>query len=480
MTLSIKKVNRISAGDNIIYLVSSLKDLNKSKLNQQEQDYVRRRVSKAKKDLVSINRLNQWIFVHVVNKKRPDDKKFEALRKAGSTLYTWLSNHKATGATLIDFTGKNRQILAFVEGLGLSAYQFLKYKKDAKEETDSMRELKISAHAIRKEEVEDLNIMIDAVCKCRDLVNEPVSELNATKLATSIKEMGTASGARVEVMGKKKIESLKMGGLLAVNKGSIDPPTFTIMEWKPMEPLNSKPYVLVGKGVVYDTGGLNIKPGSYMENMKSDMAGAATMASVLYAIARLRLNVHVIALLPATDNRPDGNAYASGDVITMHSGLTVEVINTDAEGRMIMADALSYAKKYDPKLVIDAATLTGAAARAIGKYGIVAMESGASRPMRRLKEAGERTYERIAEFPFWEEYEDLIKSNIADIKNLGGAEAGMITAGKFLYKFTDYPFIHLDIAGPAFYDKKDKYHPAGGTGFGVRMLVEFFKGIASP
>jgi len=479
MTLSIKKVNRISAGDNIIYLVSSLKDLNKSKLNQQEQDYVRRRVSKAKKDLVSINRLNQWIFVHVVNKKRPDDKKFEALRKAGSTLYTWLSNHKATGATLIDFTGKNRQILAFVEGLGLSAYQFLKYKKDAKEETDSMRELKISAHAIRKEEVEDLNIMIDAVCKCRDLVNEPVSELDATKLAAAVKEMGTASGARVEVMGKKKIESLKMGGLLAVNKGSIDPPTFTIMEWKPIEPLNNKPYVLVGKGVVYDTGGLNIKTGNYMENMKSDMAGAATMASVLYAIARLRLNVHVIALLPATDNRPDGNAYASGDVITMHSGLTVEVINTDAEGRMIMADALSYAKKYDPKLVIDAATLTGAAARAIGKYGIVAMESGASRPMRRLKEAGERTYERIAEFPFWEEYEDLIKSNIADIKNLGGAEAGMITAGKFLYKFTDYPFIHLDIAGPAFYDKKDKYHPAGGTGFGVRMLVEFFKGIVN-
>jgi leucyl aminopeptidase len=478
MTLSIKKVNRISAGDNIIYLVSNLKDLNKSKLNQAEQDYVRKRVNKAKKDLVSINRLNQWIFVHVVNKKRPDDKKFEALRKAGSTLYTWLNNHKATGATLIDFTRKNKQVMAFVEGLGLSAYQFLKYKKDAKEETDSLRELKISAQAIRKEEVEDLNILIDAVCKCRDLVNEPVSELNATKLAATVKEMGTASGARVEVMGKKKIESLKMGGLLAVNKGSIDPPTFTIMEWKPMEPLNSKPYVLVGKGVVYDTGGLNIKTGSYMENMKSDMAGAATMASVLYAIARLRLNIHVIALLPATDNRPDGNAYASGDVITMHSGLTVEVINTDAEGRMIMADALSYAKKYDPKLVIDAATLTGAAARAIGKYGIVAMESGASRPMSRLKEAGEKTYERIAEFPFWEEYEELIKSNIADIKNLGGAEAGMITAGKFLYKFTDYPFIHLDIAGPAFYDKKDNYHPAGGTGFGVRMLVEFFRSIA--
>lgn len=475
MTLTIKKVNRISAGDNIIYLVNTLKDLNKSKLNQAEQDYIRKKVKKDKKDMISINRLNQWIFVHIVNKKRPDEKKIEELRKVGSKLHDWLNNHKAESATLIDFTGKSKLVLAFVEGMGLSSYQFIKYKKDRKDEKYSLSELKISAHCIRKEEVEELNIIRDAVFICRDLVNEPLNALNAEKLAATAKEMGTTSGARVEVMGKKKIESLKMGGLLAVNKGSIDPPTFTIMEWKPIEPVNDKPYVLVGKGVVYDTGGLNIKTGSYMENMKSDMGGAATMASALYAIARLRLNVHVIALLPATDNRPDGNAYVSGDVITMHSGLTVEVINTDAEGRMILADALSYAKKYDPKLVIDAATLTGAAARAIGKYGIVAMESGATRPMSRLKEAGENVYERIAEFPFWEEYGELIKSNIADIKNTGGMEAGMITAGKFLEKFTDYPFIHLDIAGPAFFDKKENYHPAGGTGIGVRLLVEYFR-----
>jgi len=216
-----------------------------------------------------------------------------------------------------------------------------------------------------------------------------------------------------------------------------------------------------------------------MENMKSDMAGAATMASALYAIARLRLNVHVIALLPATDNRVDGNAYVSGDVITMHSGLTVEVINTDAEGRMILADALSYAKKYDPKLVIDAATLTGSAVRAIGKYGIVAMQEDALRPMAKLKEAGEEVYERIAEFPFWEEYDELIKSNVADIKNIGGVDAGMITAGQLLQRSTDYPFIHLDIAGPAFFDKQDSYQPAGGTGIGVRLLVEYFKLISS-
>lgn len=405
--------------------------------------------------------------------------RLESMRKTGAKLCGWLNNHDAESATLIDFSGKPKFILAFVEGMGLASYQFLKYKTKTEKELHSFTELKISAHVIKKEEVNELNIILDAVNKCRDMVNEPVATLNAEALAETVKEMGSACGARVEVMGRKKIETLKMGGLLAVNKGSLDPPTFTIMEWKPIEPVNDTPYVLVGKGVVYDTGGLNIKTGNYMENMKSDMAGAATMASVLYAVAKCRLNVHIIALLPATDNRLDGNAYVSGDVITMHSGLTVEVINTDAEGRMILADALSYAKKYDPKLVIDAATLTGAAARAIGRHGIVAMESGAEKPMSKLKEAGENTYERIAEFPFWDEYGDMIKSKVADIKNIGGPEAGMITAGKFLEKFTDYPFIHLDIAGPAFNDKPEAYQPAGGTGFGVRLLVEFFKEIAS-
>ena len=478
MTLLIKKVNRISAGDNIIYLISNLKDLNRSKFNEREQSYIRKQHKKNKKDLLSINRLDQWIFVHIVGKKRPQYKNYEELRKTGSKLCGWLNNHKIESATLIDFTGKSGHVLAFVEGMGLSSYQFLNYKKDKKKDKFSFSELKISAHAVKKEEVNDLNIIIDAVNKCRDMVNEPVSTLNAEKLAATVKEMGASCGARVEVMGRKKIESLKMGGLLAVNKGSFDPPTFTVMEWKPIEPVNEKPYVLVGKGVVYDTGGLNIKTGNYMENMKRDMAGAATMASVLYAIARARLNVHVIALLPATDNRLDGNAYASGDIITMHSGMTVEVINTDAEGRMILADALSYAQKYKPELVIDAATLTGAAARAIGKYGIVAMEAKAEKPMMKLKEAGNAVYERIAEFPFWEEYAELLKSSVADIKNLGGAEAGMITAGKFLEKFTDYPFIHMDIAGPAFFDKKDGYQPEGGTGIGVRLLLAFFQEIA--
>ncbi len=212
-----------------------------------------------------------------------------------------------------------------------------------------------------------------------------------------------------------------------------------------------------------------------MDNMKMDMAGGATVASAIYAIAKAELPVYVIGLIPATDNRTNGNAYVSGDVVTMYDGTRVEVLNTDAEGRMILADALSYAKKFDPEMVIDLATLTGGAARAIGKYGIVGMNSKADREFSLLRKSGEEMYERIVEFPFWKEYGEEIKSEVGDIKNLGGPEGGAITAGKFLEHFTDYPYVHLDIAGPAFVEKAYKYFPAGGTGMGVRLLFNFIK-----
>jgi leucyl aminopeptidase len=290
-----------------------------------------------------------------------------------------------------------------------------------------------------------------------------------------IEKMGKEAGFKVEVLHKKKIEALKMGGLLAVNKGSIDPPTFSIMEWKPKNPKNSKPIVLVGKGIVYDTGGLSLKPTpNSMDMMKCDMGGSAAVVGTMYAVAKANLNLHIIGLVPATDNRPSGNAYAPGDVITMHDGTSVEVLNTDAEGRLILADALSFAKNYKPELVIDLATLTGAAARAIGKRGVVAMGND-ERTMSALKESGKNVHERIAEMPFWDDYKEDLKSSIADLKNLGGAEAGAITAGKFLEHFTDYPYTHLDIAGPAFLLAPYTYHGKGGTGVGVRLLFDFLK-----
>lgn len=212
-----------------------------------------------------------------------------------------------------------------------------------------------------------------------------------------------------------------------------------------------------------------------MTIMKADMGGGAAVAGAMYAIAKNKLPVHVIGLVPATDNRLNNNAYVPGDVVTMHSGKTVEVLNTDAEGRMILADALSYAQKYKPELVIDLATLTGASMRALGHIGTAAMGTAEKNSMEQLKSSGEEVYERIAEFPFWDEYGDMIKSDIADIKNIGGPVAGSITAGKFLEHFTDYPWIHLDIAGPAILDGKDAYRTKGGSGVGVRLLYNFFR-----
>ncbi|MGB0424733.1 MAG: leucyl aminopeptidase family protein, partial [Flavobacteriales bacterium] len=265
---------------------------------------------------------------------------------------------------------------------------------------------------------------------------------------------------------------------LAVNKGSIDPPTFSILEWKPKNAVNKKPIVLVGKGVVYDTGGLSLKPtANSMDFMKSDMAGSAMMAATVAAVAKNKLNVHVIALIPATDNRPSGNAYAPGDVITMYDGTTVEVMNTDAEGRLLLADALSYAKKFKPSLVMDAATLTGAAVRSVGTHASCIMSTCEDDTTSRLQKSGETTYERCIEFPLWDEYGKELKSEIADMTNLGGPLAGQITAGKFLEHFTDYPWVHIDIAGPSFLHAPQTYRPKGGTGVGVRLLYDFLKNM---
>ncbi|MDC1069034.1 M17 family metallopeptidase, partial [Candidatus Kapabacteria bacterium] len=252
--------------------------------------------------------------------------------------------------------------------------------------------------------------------------------------------------------------------------------TFSIMEYKPKNAKNSKPIVFVGKGVVYDTGGLSLKPtANSMDFMKSDMGGSALVAGLTLAIAKAKLPYHIITLVPSTDNRPSGNAYAPGDVIKMYSGLTVEVLNTDAEGRMILADALHWAKRYKPEIVIDAATLTGAASRAFGANGLVAMGNVDDSIINNLKTSGFKTHERVCEMPFWDDYAEQLKSNIADMKNIGGPEGGSITAGKFLEKFTDYPYLHLDIAGPTFNHKKDSYRGLGATGFGIRLLFDFLK-----
>jgi leucyl aminopeptidase len=465
--------------DSIVFVTHSFKNDKRLNLNDKEIAYIKSEI-KDEKNLVAINHYDRWIFISVIDIEKKHYITNEKARKAGDKVGS-LASHKKLGKVVIigDSETSSDVLLSYMEGMALGNYQFLKYRKDAKKETNSLKEIVVDDKRIKAKDLEHLEIIVDATCKARDLVNEPLNALNATGLANAFKQMGKDSGFKIEVLDKEKIKALKMGGLLAVNLGSIDPPTFSIMEWKPAKAVNKHPIVLVGKGVVYDTGGMSLKTTlNSMDFMKCDMGGAAAVGCAMYAIAKAKLPVHVIALVPATDNRVDGNAYVPGDVITMHSGLTVEVLNTDAEGRMILADALSYAQKYKPQLVIDIATLTGAAAAAIGHYGTVCMGTTDDKTMNKLKESGNNVYERLVEFPMWDEYGELIKSDIAEIKNVGGPAAGSITAGKFLEHFTDYPYIHLDIAGSAFVKSPDSYRGKNGTGVGVRLLFDYIKSLS--
>jgi leucyl aminopeptidase len=395
----------------------------------------------------------------------------EQLRVAGSLV----QQHIGQKLEKIQISGSEKSVLKFTEGLILANYKFTKYFSKEAESKNKLSEVVLSDE-ISDSKTTELWNTCKVVYWTRDLVNEPVSYLTAVKLAEEISNAGDEAGFSVNVLHKAQIEALKMGGLLGVNRGSMDPPTFTIAEYKHPKAVNKKPIVLVGKGVVYDTGGLSLKPtpGS-MDCMKSDMAGAAAMAGTIYLAALQKLKIHLVVLIPATDNRPGMDAYTPGDILTMHNGTTVEVLNTDAEGRLILADALAYSDKYKPEVVIDAATLTGAAVRAIGTHASIVMGNADDSFFRELEDAGNEVHERVVRFPFWDEYLKEMKSSIADLKNIGGGNAGMITAGKFLEHFVKSPYIHMDVAGPTWLDAKEDYRPKGGTGSGVRLLYQFLK-----
>ena len=475
-TLLRKALRKPTAADTI-FLVKDGKDLANLNFTNDELNYIKRQ-HRNNHNVVGINHYKNMLIVVFGEFIGTRSARMETYRMRGDETQEQLNKARVERAVVFNVNADKEEMLAFTEGLLLGNYSFSKYKKRDKKKDNTLEQVDIYDNDITEEEMEELRILTDAVFVARDFVNEPVAYLNATKFAEEMQALGKKANAKVEVFNKKKLESLKMGGLLAVNRGSVDPPTFTVIEWKPKNAKNKKPFVFVGKGVVYDTGGLSLKPTSSMDTMKSDMAGGAAVAGAMYAIAKTKLPVYVIGLVPATDNRPDGNAYTPGDVITMHDGTTVEVLNTDAEGRMILADALSYAKEFKPELVVDIATLTGAAARAIGPQAIVGMEAKADDDFEHLKRVGSRSHERIVEFPFWDEYKESLKSKIADLKNIGGVDAGAITAGKFLEHFTSYPYIHLDIAAPAFLEKKSGYRGVGGTGVGVRLFYHFIKSKA--
>lgn len=476
--VSINKKSTYDKKQSLVVICSDFKNKHEFGLTTDQAQYIQQEIKIHDKKFICINALSRCIFVVAVNEKKDHFQSLEILRKNGCTICDTINAQKLKDITVYNELSNPEYSLALAEGVALSNYQFLKHKPSAKKQNNSLTQISVIDTKVSSAHLHNLSIAVEANFKTRDLVNEPVNVLNAVALADAFKQMGKQAGFKVDVYNKARIKQLKMGGLLSVNQGSVDPPTFTVMEYKPKNAKNKKPYVLVGKGVVYDTGGLSLKPTpNSMDYMKCDMAGGAAVGGAMYAIAKAKLNVHVIGLVPATDNRPGFNAFAPGDIITMMDGSTVEMLNSDAEGRMILADALHFAKRYNPEMAIELSTLTGAAAIAIGPLGIVSMGTATDEQKAGLTLSGLRMYERLAEFPFWEEYDELLKSDIADQKNLGSGYGGAITAGRFLVKFTNYPYMHFDIAAPAFSNVKDSYRGKGGTGYAVRLLFDFFSNI---
>ncbi len=367
---------------------------------------------------------------------------------------------------------------AIAEGVLLGVYKFDRYQTVRKpgDEKRLLRTILFAParryHRELARGVEDGRVIAEATVLARDLANAPGNDLYPQSLADAAQEAGNRSGFTVSVLDEKEIEKLGMGGILAVARGSAHPPRLLILEYGPRA---QRPVVLVGKGVTFDSGGISIKPSAGMAEMKMDMAGGAAVIGTFQAAAALRLRVHLVGLIPAVENMPSGSSLRPGDILRHHNGMTSEVDNTDAEGRLILADVLSYADRYRPSVIIDLATLTGACVVALGHHA-AGMMGNDRKTMTLLQRAGERTHERVWELPLFAEYEKLIKSDVADVKNTGGRWAGAITAALFLKRFIGKNrWVHLDIAGTAMQEEAGPYTQRGGSGFGVRLLVQFLR-----
>jgi leucyl aminopeptidase len=470
--MEIKLIQDIPENSTLIYLTGNTDQLQNLPLHADEISYIKNTYDSRKNNRFYFNRFTHFICVQILVGEGEDYQFWQRCRTWGDIVAQYLAKQKKYEAVLIPMDIDKKQAFAFMEGMALGAYRFDKYKSP--EDETIFNSLLIQSSEMEPGDVKNFSSLVEACYIARDLVNEPANELSAVRFAGLAADYCRKAGAEAKVFDKQQIEKLGMTGLMTVNKGSKDEPAFVTLEWKPGRPVNNKPIVLIGKGLVYDTGGINLKPGAGLAAMKCDMAGGAAVLGAIYAVVKNKLPVHIVGLIPATDNRPGESAMVPGDIIRMANGKSVEILNTDAEGRLILADALLYAKKYDPQLVIDIATLTGSAANAIGRYGVVAMHNTTELQMDLLKASGHNVFERVVEFPFWEEYDHEVVSDIADIRNLGKSrEAGAITAGKFLAHFVDYPWIHIDIAGMAFLDARESYLGKGGTGVGVRLLYDF-------
>ncbi len=423
-------------------------------------------------------------------------RELEHLRQAGATAATTTRKlgaarlavlPPAMSATAVDLAQ------AVTEGALLGLYALRKYKTaDDEAGPDALEQLTLLAASASgaggtrlasqmQRGAERGQVIAEAVTLARDLGNSPGNDVNPSYLATTAQTLARTTSLRCRLLDPVEMKELNMGCLLGVAQGSAQPPAFIILEHSPRGAAGA-PVVLVGKGLTFDSGGISIKPAGGMEDMKMDMSGGAAVLGTMQALARLNYPRRVVGLVPASENLPSGTAVKPGDILRAMSGKTVEVINTDAEGRLILADALSYAvETYKPACIIDLATLTGAVVVALGNQATGMMGTDDDM-MTRLREAGERCAERVWQLPLFDEYSKQIKSDFADIKNTGGGrEAGSIIGGAFLKEFVgDIPWVHLDIAGMAWTREGKPYVPKGSTGWGIRLLVETLESMPAP
>lgn len=370
-----------------------------------------------------------------------------------------------------------------VEGALLANYQYDRYKTDAGTGAKiSLLTLDCPAAFARssKERISNAIAIGSAVRLARDLANTPPNDMTPAHLASEAASISRRHKIRCTVMNRRKLVSDGFGGILSVGGGSSNDPHMIVMDYRPAKRTNRRPIVLIGKGVTFDAGGISIKPATDMDRMKFDMSGGAFVVGVMSAIALLKVPVHVVGIVPAAENVLGSNAYRPGDIVRMYSGKTVEIINTDAEGRLLLADALAFAHKYKPEAVVDIATLTGHCVVALGSHA-AGLFTTSSRLRNRIMDAAIRTGERVWELPLYAEHEKAMRSNVADLKNSGGRPAGASTAAAFLKAFAgEYPWAHLDIAGTAYTDEDTPYASKGtSTGYGIRLLVAMLQAWVS-
>jgi leucyl aminopeptidase len=436
-------------------------------------------------------KLNRTLLVHTLGRTAPDrillvglgkkgDLTPDRMRQAAGTALTALrtSGVKSFSSLLHQAGGGDAWLRAEVEGLLLGGYTFNQYKTsgDLPCAVDGVALLCVDAAAARsaRSAVAETEVLCESVILARELVDQPANVATPAFLAEKAVEAAGRYGFDCRVMERDEMERNGMEALLAVAKGSCQPPRFIILEYHGGAAAD-RPTVLVGKGITFDSGGISLKPREGMEKMKNDMAGGAAVLGTVTAVARLGLPVNLVGLIPCAENLPGGRAYKPGDLVRSMAGKTIEIVNTDAEGRLVLCDALHYAQKYRPAALIDLATLTGACVVALGTFSSGVMGNDA-RLVKALQQAGEASGERLWELPLWDEYGELMKSDVADLKNAGGATAGTISAGWFLKQFAGKAkWAHLDIAGTAWEEKGRPYLPKGATGVGVRLLIEYLR-----